>query len=103
MSNHQENLERVKSNISGFVLDFVRGREGSTFYASELRSYVQKRHGTAPASPDRILRDLRQKGFLNYKVVSRSQSLYKVLPKKKRKKFKKDSGYLYGPNGSRSI
>ena len=34
----------------------------------------------APDSPGRILRQLRQQRLLNYEVVSRRQSLYRVLP-----------------------
>jgi hypothetical protein len=32
----------------------------------------------APASADRILRDLRQKGVIDYKVLGRRASLYAV-------------------------
>jgi hypothetical protein len=48
----------------------------------ELRRFVQAqmKGKVAPGSPERILRQLRQQGELNYKVVSRRQSLYKVVP-----------------------
>ena len=52
------------------------------WHVEELRRFVfDKVNGyVAPASPDRILRDLRQKGRVNYVVVSRAKSLYRSLP-----------------------
>lgn len=48
----------------------------------ELRRYVGREleEAIAPDSPGRILRQLRQQGVLNYAVVSRRQSLYRVVP-----------------------
>ena len=43
-------------------------------------SRVRARVGeTAPGSADRVLRDLRQRGSIDYEVVSRRSSLYRVL------------------------
>lgn len=69
-------LARVEKGIALHVLAFCRGRE--TFHADELRAYVQERTGRAPASPDRILRQLRSRGLVSYRVADRARSLYAV-------------------------
>ena len=38
----------------------------------------QGRHPAAPASADRILRDLRARQVVGYEVVSRTKSLYRI-------------------------
>ena len=51
------------------------------FHMEELVAYVQARVADiAPGSPCRIQRDMRARGELNYKVVSRKNSHYRVLP-----------------------
>jgi len=76
---------RVRSRIGALILEFCSERlkhfEG-TFFMEELRIYVDRKLAgcIAPDSPGRILRQLRQQGLLNYKVVSRRQSLYQVVP-----------------------
>ena|SRR5215207_3739731 len=74
----QQQLARVTRGIGATVLDFCRSiGVGGAFHAQELRDYVGE-HGVAPASPDRILRDLRKRGLVGYVVVSRTKSLYRV-------------------------
>ena len=76
----QSNLQRVKSKTAGAILAFFDSLHvGDEFCAQQLRDYVAALVPVAPASPDRILRDMRQRGQLNYEVVSRSQSLYRKL------------------------
>lgn len=71
-------LERVASRIGAAVLEFCRGHK--TFHAGELHHNVEVKTGvSAPASADRILLDLRQKGVVQYRVVSRRESLYEVM------------------------
>jgi hypothetical protein len=54
-------------------------RIGKEFYGWELTTFVSDRvTHVAPGSPDRILRDLRQSGDVEYVVVSRAQSRYYV-------------------------
>ena len=83
-------LERVTSRIAKAIMEFIevaQRRKFSTitnddghFYADDLREHVTARVGTiAPGSADRILRLLRKRGIVNYRVVSRSQSLYEVI------------------------
>jgi hypothetical protein len=73
----QENLERVRTRIRHAIIEFCRGHEW--FHADELRAYVASETGvSAPASADRVLRDLRQKGHIDYVVANRRGSLYLV-------------------------
>jgi hypothetical protein len=85
MSEQQDNIRRVSHRIGWAVLAFrdlrvATGRE--EFFAAELREFVMEQvgHPLAPASPDRILRELRLKGLLNYEVISRSKSFYRFIP-----------------------
>ena len=87
MSTDREERARVKSRIGSLILEFCDFRlhgYGISFHMEDLHLFVQQRlpfNGrVAPASTDRILRQLRQQGLLNYKVVSRRQSLYRVVP-----------------------
>ena len=74
----EENLERVSSRIEAAIIKFCK--EHRTFHADELRQAVIRDTGiAAPASADRILRLLRQKGVIIYEVVSRRESLYRVI------------------------
>ena len=77
----EDNLDRVTERIGWAVLAFCADKPyGQTFFADELRRFVRSKVGlVAPGSPDRILRLLRQKGKLDYFVVSRSESLYMML------------------------
>lgn len=74
---NDEYLEPVSHRINKAIIDFARLREGSTFHADDLRQHVLNAVGpTAPASADRILRDLRQRGRIQYRCIHRRQSLY---------------------------
>lgn len=82
----RDNIERVSARIAGVIIEFCthRTRRG-LFYAEELRDFVGQCVGaTAPGSADRILRDLRQRGVINYRVLSRRESLYEVINVKER-------------------
>jgi hypothetical protein len=90
-----ENLERVNQRIGESVLEFHDSwGYDRPFHADDLRNFVIGHAQVAPASADRILRDLRQRGLLDYKIVNRRQSLYQFVrpdaelapePKPKRK------------------
>ena len=74
----QENLERVSSRIARAVLAFCEVHR--RFHAEELRKFVIRETGiSAPGSADRILRDLRKRGLIDYRVLSRRGSYYEVL------------------------
>jgi len=76
-------LTRVYDNIAGCVLEFCSGVSLDTFHAKDLVQYVQERYPVAPNSPCRILQILKKEGKINYEVLSRSQSLYRMLSKEK--------------------
>jgi hypothetical protein len=77
---HAANLARVRDNIAATVIEFCRDKVGCTFNATYLRNQVTRRHpNIAPDSPGRILRDLRRRGLVDYVLVSRAQSLYRVV------------------------
>lgn len=79
ISEQDENLGRVLGAIGGAVLDFLRMRGvGGRFHAQELREYVQARSPIAPASPDRVLRQLRLQGHVGYRCVDRAASWYEI-------------------------
>jgi len=73
----EEHLERVSSRIARAIIQFCR--DHGRFHADELREWVVKETGiAAPASADRVLRDLRQRRVIDYVCLSRSESLYEV-------------------------
>lgn len=75
----EEQLSRVRSRIGKAVMDFCN--DNPKFHADDLRKAVIAQCGvTAPGSADRILRDLRKRGFINYVVVNRRGSLYETCP-----------------------
>lgn len=77
MSDDQEERARVYARIAPLIIEFRLACLDSTFHAEELRCYVLTRlPSVAPSSPDRILRELRLNGVLDYVVVNRRQSLY---------------------------
>lgn len=74
----EENRERVSSRIGAAILSFCLVNR--QFHAEDLRKFVTRETGiSAPASADRILRDLRQRGVIEYRVLNRRESLYEVI------------------------
>ena len=91
MSEHQQ--ARVSNRIGEAIRTFCESR--LEFRADDMRSYI----ATVVAQPepkrwivteledwvfspdysDRILRELRQRGLVNYVVVSRRDSLYRIV------------------------
>lgn len=76
-----EHLERVSSRIGAAVVAFLRGLPApGRFRADDLRKAVMLEAGlSAPASADRVLRDLRKRGVVSYRVLSRKESLYELV------------------------
>jgi transposase len=71
-------LGRVEARLAEAIREYII-RPGQRFHLSELTEWVRNRVGEcAPDSPARILRHLRNTGALNYRCVSRAQSLYEV-------------------------
>jgi hypothetical protein len=82
VSEQTENLERVSARIGGSIVSFCRRRIDNgdrTFHMIDLTEWVSSIHPIAPDSAGRILRDLRQRGKVRYRLLSRSQSWYEVL------------------------
>ena len=70
-------LETVSSRIGSAILDFCCAKVGQEFHADDLRRFVSQKVGLcAPGSADRVLRDLRQRGAIDYVCISRSESRY---------------------------
>jgi hypothetical protein len=78
MITQESELFRVRSTIAPAVVEFCRAHVGDQFRMEELQRFVQLFHPSAPDSPSRILRDLRRRGIVAYRVVSRPGSLYFV-------------------------
>ena len=73
-------LDRCRGRMGEAIALFFRSRVGE-FRAEDLRVYVEARVGpTAPGSVDRVMRALRQSRAIRYELVSRRDSLYRVLP-----------------------
>jgi len=74
-------LDRVTKRLSGLVLDFLKlHHAGQRFTMADLASYIYARDPlTAPGSPCRVLRRLRETGAARVDVVDASASLYVVV------------------------
>ncbi|WP_316205751.1 hypothetical protein [Bradyrhizobium sp. SZCCHNS1012] len=71
-------LARVSAQIAGTILEFRSALHPlRSFHSEDLRRFVIERvPEIAPDSPSRILRDLRKKKLLDYKIIDRRASLY---------------------------
>lgn len=77
MTHNDAYLVPITNRIGDAIIEFCCIRR--EFHADDLRAFVTERCGAvAPGSADRILRNLRSKGLLDY-VVCRSESLYTVV------------------------
>lgn len=68
-------LTRVSTALAPRIVAWALERVGKTFHADELREAV----GGAPASADRVLRDLRRRKVIGYVVTDRARSEYEIL------------------------
>jgi hypothetical protein len=76
---------RLSTQVAPAVLRFFRTkreRGQRHFYMQELQSYVTTQFPFAPDSPSRIMRGLRQRKRLNYKLISRKKSLYEIVARR---------------------
>jgi hypothetical protein len=82
MSEQDDNLERVSKRIASAIYEFFAWRvrtDQLEFHAEDMRRWVIRTVGmVAPGSPDRVMRDLKQKGFIYYDNVDRPNSLYRI-------------------------
>lgn len=75
-------LSRVSTNIRGHIIAFTKERlqwGQPKFRMPELHDYIRRNARVAPASPDRVLRQLRKQGVVSYQVVNRAASEYELL------------------------
>jgi len=96
MGQQHEHLDRVTSRIGGLVLAFVRlrwSRGEPCFHMRDLHDYIFQATQIAPASPDRILRQLRQAGQFDYRVLDRRASFYEITRGEPRKVQRELSGF----------
>jgi hypothetical protein len=86
MGEQSENIRRVGMKIGHRIVSFWQGRLASgepQFFMQDLVDYVQAGFAPASVAPDstsRILRQLRLRGLIDYEVISRSNSHYRLLP-----------------------
>lgn len=82
MNEQRENIERVSTQIAGYVTKFIDAHLDKEFRVEELHKYVASELDgyVAPGSPDRIMRLLKQQGRVDYIVLNRRRSLYKAIP-----------------------
>ncbi len=73
-------LARVSSKLEPLVLAFFASKKsGDEFHINELTRFVWRINPLIAAdSPRRVMRELKMDGKLNYELISRSASLYKV-------------------------
>jgi hypothetical protein len=79
-SRQEVELQRVRLKTSDWIkLFFDAHQVGEQFHAEDLHNFVKAKANIAPASADRIMRDMKQRGEINYDVPKRSKSLYRKL------------------------
>ena len=80
MSTQTENLARVSTAIRHHVVAFFSARQhGDEYHLRDLEKYVEEKSGGSPESPGRVMRDERRAKRIDYEVVDRSKSLYRVV------------------------
>jgi len=76
-------LATVNKRLRAAIFAFRAKVVMAPFHAEDLSTFVTDQVGKcAPGSADRVLRDLRQTGHLNYEVLDRANSRYRFLPRK---------------------
>lgn len=78
----QAELERVYRSIGEAVFGFCVERfcgGPARFRMADLIAWVGQRHEIVPDSASRILRELRQRGRIDYRCVNRRASLYEIV------------------------
>ncbi len=87
MAEQTKQFNRVVATAGDAVLDFIKMRladneNNGAFTADQLRFYVNNNTsgGVSPSTADRVLRNLRAKGLVQYVVLNRGKSLYLAIP-----------------------
>lgn len=72
-------IARVDANISEIIFSFCSQKVGQTFHMEELLAYVRAHTPVAPDSTSRILRLLKHRHRVDYVVVNKAKSQYKII------------------------
>ena len=80
--NNETLFPTAKDAILSFVNSKLTIESNPEFTADQLRFFVNNNTagGVSPSSSDRVLRQLRQSGKLDYAVINRGKSIYRALP-----------------------
>lgn len=78
MNDNAPFMQSTAARLTPAIVAFCRPRIGREFHADDLRAFVAGSVGCAPASSDRVLRHLRQRGVIGYSVINRRASLYRI-------------------------
>lgn len=79
MQRQANEISRVARNVAAVILDYCRDRVGCEFSLTDLTLYVMHHAHATPDSASRILRSLRTEGLVDYTVISRSKSRYRII------------------------
>lgn len=73
-------LKRVRKTIAPIIVKWCKEREGESFELDVLQLHVwaMTRGTSNPSSVDRILRDLRKRGVIDYVCINRRESRYRI-------------------------
>ena len=76
----KQELDRVSANIGDLVIRFLKQKgKGAEFTTSELYLFcLESVEHLAPGSSCRVLRDLKAKNQIDYSLVDRSTSRYRI-------------------------
>lgn len=80
-SEQGQQLARVESKLGAFIITWCQAHLAAgqpRFHLAELAEDVECQFGGAPDSASRILRQLRARGHIAYRVVDRRASLYEL-------------------------
>ncbi len=77
-----EQMERIRSRMGRHLMQFWETMKfGDRFHAIDRDRYIRSQGlMAAPESTGRLMRDFRQYGRLNYRVVRGEKSLYEKIP-----------------------
>jgi hypothetical protein len=80
-SEQAQHLARVEGKLGAFILSWCQAHLAGgepRFHLASLAEDVECQFGGAPDSASRILRQLRARGHIAYRVVDRRASLYEI-------------------------
>ena len=79
-----QHLARVGGKVAQHIREWRVWCGDRVWTTLDLHNYMRRRVQCAPASCDRILRDMRKQGELDYRVINRRESTYQFLNEEQR-------------------